>query len=203
MTPATHEVPMSMTSVAAALLLQSSPSATWTVDPGHSELGFRVRHMMVSSTRGRFDRFSGKLELDEQDVTRSKVEIEIEAASVNTNLPTRDDHLRSPDFLDVARYPTLTFRSTRVERRAGELIVTGDLTLHGVTRQVTLRGPELAMPVRDPWGNLRVGTRASTVLSRKAFGLKWNLALEAGGLAVGDEVELTLEVEFTRPVAKG
>jgi len=192
-----------MTSVAAALLLQSSPSTTWNVDPGHSELGFRVRHMMVSSTRGRFDRFSGKLELDEEDVTRSKVEIEIDAASVNTNLPTRDEHLRSPDFLDVARFPKLTFRSTRVELRGGELVVTGDLTLHGVTRQVTLRAPALTSPVRDPWGNLRAGTRASAVLSRKDFGLTWNVALEAGGLAVGDEVELTLEVEFTRPAAKG
>lgn len=189
--------------LALALFAEAALAGTWTLDPSHSEVGFRVRHMMVSSTRGKFDKVKGTLELDEQDVTKSKVSVTIEAGSINTSEPKRDEHLRSPDFFDVEKFPTLTFTSTKVESKGGQLLVTGDLSLHGVTKSVTLVADALPKAVMDPWGLKRTGTRATTKLNRKDFGLTWNKALEAGGLVVGEEVELSLEVEFTQaPPAK-
>ena len=159
---------------------------------------FKVKHMMISNVKGQFTG-AGVLTLDEQDVTKSRVEASIDAASITTREAERDTHLKSADFFDVEKFPTLSFKSTRVDRIAkGELAVTGDLAIHGVTRQVvfSVEGPTPA--AKDPWGNTRIGLSATTKINRKDFGLTWNAALEAGGILVGDEVTLTLEVEFVK-----
>ncbi|MDX2015078.1 MAG: YceI family protein [Myxococcaceae bacterium] len=188
-----------MSTMAASLVLAGAPgTSTWSLDVTHAELGFKVRHMMVSWTRGTFDRFSGTLELDEKDVSKSKVSVSIEVASVNTKVKERDDHLRGPDFFDVEKHPTMTFTSTGFAQKNGRLEVTGQLTIRGVSRKVVLDADPFPAAVKDPWGKWRTGTRATTKLSRKDFGLTWNKALEAGGVAVGDEVELGLDVEFIR-----
>lgn len=174
----------------------TSPSK-WVIDTGHSEVGFRVRHMMVSWTRGKFDRFEGTLELDSQDITRSKIDVRIEAGSINTNLADRDAHLKSADFFDAANFPHLHFTSQKIEQvNGGGLKVLGELEIRGVRKAVVLDVDALAPAAKDPWGGVRRGTRATTRLSRKDFGLNWNSALELGGVLVGDEVEIHLEIEL-------
>ncbi len=167
----------------------------WNFDLVHSSIGFWVRHLMVSKVRGRFPRWSGSLEFDEADPANSKVSVEIDASSVDTHEPKRDDHLRSPDFLDAAKYPHITFAGTKIERISeGELKVHGDLTIHGTTKPVVL-DVEYAGRTKDPWGGERIGFSAHTVIDRKEFGLTWNVLLEAGGLTVGDKITIDLEVE--------
>ncbi|MFN7132715.1 MAG: YceI family protein [Myxococcales bacterium] len=179
--------------------LASAGPVEWTIDPDHTQIGFRVRHMMVSWTRGHFRRFEGKVLLDEQAPERSRVEVKIDPASIDTAMPKRDEHLRSADFLHVERFPTMSFTSTTVKRAAGgKLKVLGELTLHGVTRPVVLEVQGLGAPTRDLWGGMRRGATARTTLSRKEFGLVWNTALETGGVAVGDEVHVELEVELVK-----
>lgn len=174
-----------------------SPVTKWVIDAAHSEVGFRVRHMMVSWTRGKFDRFEGTLELDSQDLSKSKVDVRIEAASINTNTADRDAHLKSADFFDAANSPYLTFTSQKIQQvSGGGLEVLGQLEIRGVKKTVTLEVEPLAPAAKDPWGGLRRGTRATTTLSRKDFGLNWNAALELGGVLVGDEVQITLEIEL-------
>ncbi len=191
-----------MTTLMAGLAVAAAPAAstaaTWDLDTTHAELGFKVRHMMVSWTRGKFDRFEGALQLDEEEVSKSKLTVSIDVASVNTNVKDRDDHLRSADFFEVEKFPKMTFTSTKVEPKNGRLLVTGDLSIRGVTKSVTLDADPLPPAVKDPWGKWRTGTRATTTLKRKDFGLTWNKALEAGGIAVGEDVELSLEVEFIK-----
>jgi len=168
---------------------------TWKIDPTHSAVRFSVRHLMISKVHGQFARFSGEVQLDDADVSRSSVKVEIEAASIHTNEVKRDAHLRSADFFDVEKFPTLTFVSKQVLAEGGKVTqVIGDLTIHGVTRQVTL-DVEDAGRSRDPWGNERVGYEVSTRISRKDFGLEWNVALETGGVLVGDKIDITLEVQ--------
>jgi len=172
---------------------------TWNVDPIHSVAEFKVKHMMISNVKGQFTGVSGVLSLDEANLTKSHVEATIDAASINTRDAQRDGHLKSADFFDVEKFPTLSFKSTRVENAGGgELAVAGDLTIHGVTRNVvfTVEGPTPA--TKDPWGNTRVGLSATAKLNRKDFGLTWNAALETGGILVGEEVTLTLDVEFVK-----
>ncbi len=174
-------------------------TTTWNVDPIHSVAEFKVKHMMISNVKGQFTGVSGVLSLDEANLTKSHVEATIDAASINTRDAQRDGHLKSPDFFDVEKFPTLSFKSTRVENAGGgELAVAGDLTIHGVTRNVvfTVEGPTPA--TKDPWGNTRVGLSATTKINRKDFGLTWNAALETGGILVGEEVTLTLDVEFVK-----
>jgi polyisoprenoid-binding protein YceI len=174
---------------------------SWEFDLSHSSVQFHVRHLMVSKVHGRFHKWSGTLELDPADPSRSRVEVAIDASSIDTREPKRDDHLRSADFLDVANFPQLKFQSTSVERHdGGEYTLTGDLTIHGVTRSVKLvvEGGET---VKDPWGGVRTGFSAKTTISRKDFGLTWNLALETGGFVVGDKVEITLEIEAIKKAA--
>ncbi|HTM16772.1 MAG TPA: YceI family protein [Terracidiphilus sp.] len=176
-----------------------STAATWNIDPVHTVAEFKVKHMMISNVKGQFKSVKGSLILDEADVTKSSIEATIEAASINTREEQRDTHLKSADFFDVEKYPTLTFRSTRVSRIGdGELAVEGDLTIHGVTRNVrfTVEGP--TPPGKDPWGNTRVGLSATTKINRKDFGLTWNAALETGGILVGEEVTITLDVQFVK-----
>jgi polyisoprenoid-binding protein YceI len=175
-------------------------TTTWNIDTVHSGINFTIRHMVVSKVRGRFTRFSGSLNLDEADLTRSVVEATIDAASIDTGTAQRDDHLRSPDFFDVERFPGLRFRSTRIDRDGDRYRVTGDLTIRDVTSEVVL-DVEYGGRARDPWGNERAGFIASTSLNRKDFGLVWNQVLEAGDVLVGDRVDVELEVQGVRATA--
>jgi polyisoprenoid-binding protein YceI len=172
----------------------------WDIDVGHSAIHFWVRHMVISKVHGRFAKWSGAIALDAQDLTRSSVEVRIDAASIDTQVADRDAHLKSPDFLDVARYPELTFRSKKIEKAAGGYRVTGDLTLHGVTREVALEA-EFAGTGKDPWGNERAGFSAKGALDRREFGLTWNAAVEAGGVLVGEKVEIAIELEAIKKAA--
>lgn len=177
----------------------NSPQATtttWNIDPAHTTAEFKVRHMMITNVRGHFSGITGVLTWDDQDVTKSHVEASIPAASINTREPDRDTHLKSADFLDVEKFPTLTFASTNITRTGeDELEVEGDLTIHGVTRTVVFAVEGPTPPGKDPWGNTRIGWTATTKINRKDFGLNWNAALETGGILVGEDVTLTLDVE--------
>jgi polyisoprenoid-binding protein YceI len=181
--------------------LATAPTAlsTWNLDAAHSVAEFKVKHMMISNVKGQFTKLTGVLNFDEQDITKSSVEASIDAGSIHTRDEQRDAHLKSADFFDVEKFPTLTFKSTGIARKSGdELAVTGDLTIHGVTRKVvfTVEGPTPA--AKDPWGNTRRGLSATTKINRKDFGLTWNAALETGGILVGDEVTITLDVQFVK-----
>lgn len=174
-------------------------AASWNIDPEHSNVGFKVRHLMVSNVKGHFDKYTGVVDINDKDITKSKLQVTIDTASINTNVQKRDEHLRSADFLDVAKYPTMTFVSKKVAK-AGKntLKVTGDLTLRGVTREVVLSVAELSAESKDPWGNIRRGATATASINRKDYGLVWNKALESGGVVVGDEVNIVLEVEMIK-----
>jgi polyisoprenoid-binding protein YceI len=177
----------------------SALSAPWELDAAHTGVHFKVRHLMVSSVRGDFQKVSGKIVYDESDITRSSADVTIEAASINTGVVKRDNDLRGPDFLDVSKHPTIHFRSKRVEPAGGgTLKVTGDLTIRGVTKEVVLQVEGPTAPIKDPWGNTRVGGSASTRINRKDFGLRYNETLETGGLVVGDEVDITIDMEIFR-----
>jgi polyisoprenoid-binding protein YceI len=172
--------------------------ATWNIDLAHSSVHFSVKHMVISKVRGRFAKFSGKLELDEQDPTRSTVEVRIDASSIETGVAERDAHLRSPDFFDVEKFAELTFASKRVERVSDDRYrVIGDLTIRGVTKEVALE-VEAGGTTKDPWGNERAGFTAHTRVDRKDFGLEWNKVIETGGVVVGDRVDIDLDVEGVR-----
>ena len=173
-----------------------APARSWNIDADHSEIGFRVRHMMVSWVKGRFGSFRGTVTIDDARPERSRVDVEIDAASIDTRLAARDEHLRSPDFLDAAGHPVLTFRSTRVAPSREGLAVTGELTIRGVTREVTLDVTGLTPAQTDPWGGVRRGASATARIHRKDFGLVWNSVVEGGGVLVGDEVTIQLEVEL-------
>ena len=181
-----------------AVAVPQTQTTTWNIDPVHSVAEFKVKHMMISNVKGQFTGVSGVLTLGD-NAEESKVEATIDAASVNTRESQRDAHLKSPDFFDVGKYPTLSFRSTRVKKSGeGELKVEGELTIHGVTRAVTFSVEGPTAPEKDPWGNARVGLSAVTKINRKDFGLTWNTALETGGILVGDEVTITLDVQFVK-----
>jgi polyisoprenoid-binding protein YceI len=172
----------------------------WDFDLSHSSVNFHVRHLMVSKVHGRFSLWSGKLELDEQDLTKSQLEVEIDATSVDTKEAKRDEHLRSADFFDVAQFPKLTFKSSKIEKDGDDYKVTGDLTIKGVTKSVTLE-VEGGAVVKDPWGGTRTGFSAKTTINRKDFGLTWNVALETGGFLVSDKIEISLEIEAVKKAA--
>jgi polyisoprenoid-binding protein YceI len=174
-------------------------ATTWNIDPDHTNVGFKVRHLMVSNVRGSFDKHSGVVDINDKDITKSKVQVSIDTASINTNVKKRDDHLRSADFFDVAKYPTMTFMSKKVARvGTDKLKVTGDLTLHGITKEVVLDVEGPSKESKDPYSFTRIGAVASTKINRKDFGLVWNAVLETGGVAVGDEVSITLEIEMIK-----
>jgi polyisoprenoid-binding protein YceI len=175
---------------------------TWNIDPSHSTIAFSVRHMVVSKTRGRFNKWSGKLRFDAENPAASLVEVDIDPASLDTGDAQRDAHLRSPDFFDVEKHPTASFRSSKVEV-AGEdrYRVTGNLTVHGITQPVVL-DVTYEGSGKDPWGGERAGFSATTTIDRKHFGLEWNKALETGGLLVGEKVELNLEIEAVKQAAQ-
>ncbi|RME43151.1 MAG: polyisoprenoid-binding protein [Chloroflexi bacterium] len=167
----------------------------WNIDPAHTLLEFSAKHMMFTTVRGRFQEFSGTINLNEEDITQSSVEGTVNVASITTGNNDRDNHLRSPDFFDVENYPTISFKSTRIERANGNrLKLAGDLTIKDVTREVvfdvTYDGPH-----KDPWGNRRYAFSGDAALNRKDFGLTWNVPLEAGGWLVGDEIKLHIELQ--------
>ncbi len=175
------------------------PTTTWNIDPAHSAAEFKVKHMMISNVKGKFSGISGVLKLDEADPTRSTVDALIPAATLSTADEQRDNHLKSADFFDAEKFPTLAFKSSQVKRVAeGELAVTGELTMHGVTRPVTFAVEGPSQPGKDPWGNLRIGLSATTKINRKDFGLVWNAALETGGVLVGEDIAVTLDVQFIK-----
>lgn len=174
-------------------------TTTWQIDPAHSSASFSIKHMMIAKVNGGFEKLSGQLVLDKENFANSKVEADIEAASINTREAQRDAHLKSADFFDVEKYPTISFRSNKVERVGeGELKVLGELTIHGVTKSVTLDVDGPSDELKDPWGQTKIGATGTTKIKRKEFGLTWNAALEAGGVLVGDDVSITLDMQFVK-----
>lgn len=170
----------------------------WKIDPAHSQIDFAVKHMMISTVRGRFEQFTGEVNFNQEDPTQSSVTAQIDAASINTREPNRDAHLRSPDFLDVEKYPELTFKSTKIEvldERRGR--ITGDLTIKDETHPVTL-DVEYMGQAKSPWGTTSAGFEATAVLLRKKWGLTWNKALESGGVLVGDEIKVQIALEVVQ-----
>ena len=181
------------------LAASQTSTTTWTIDPAHSIAEFKVKHMMIANVKGQFSKVSGSLFLDEANLANSHIETSIEAASIHTRDEQRDAHLKSADFLDVDKFPTLNFRSAAIDIiQDGELSVEGDLTIHGITHKVRFAVEGPTPPTRDPWGNTRVAISAVTKINRKDFGLTWNAALETGGILVGDDVTITLDVEFVK-----
>lgn len=179
--------------------------STWQIDPAHTGVEFAVKHMMISTVKGRFADVSGTIVLDEADLSGSSVEVDIDAASIDTRQDQRDEHLRSSDFFDVQNHPKITFRSRRVESEGGgRFRVIGDLTIRGVTREVVLEATDEGRGM-DPWGNEKAGFTAHTVIDRQDYGLTWNTALETGGILVGNEVKISLEVQAAKvqPVEAG
>jgi polyisoprenoid-binding protein YceI len=174
---------------------------TWQIDSAHSGIHFAVRHLVIARVRGQFSRWTGALEVPDGDFRRATVNVTIDATSIETGVADRDAHLKSADFFDVATYPELTFRSRQIVPRGGDRFdLVGDLTIHGVTREVAL-AVESAGQTNDPWGNVRAGFAAKTAVDRKDFGLTWNQVLEAGGVMVGDKVEIEIEVEAVKQSA--
>ncbi len=174
------------------------PPITYEIDPTHSSIHFSVRHLMVSNVRGEFTKVSGTVNFDPERPEAATIEAAIDATSISTRDAQRDGHLKSPDFLDTEKYPTITFRSKKVEIVSGGGKVTGDLTIRGVTREILLDVEGPTPEIKDPWGKQRIGASATAKLNRKDFGLTWNAALETGGVMVGDEVKITLDVEVVR-----
>lgn len=173
--------------------------STWNIDPAHSSAEFKVKHMMISNVRGKFSGLTGSLTFDEADLTRSAIQASIPLATISTGDEQRDGHLKSPDFFHAEQHPEMTFKSTQIAvKEPGELAVTGELTIHGVTKPVTFDVEGPTPPAKDPWGNTRVGLSATTKINRKDFGLTWNAALETGGVLVGEDVAITLDVQFIK-----
>lgn len=174
--------------------------STWLIDPAHSSANFSVKHMMIAKVHGGFEKVSGTLQYDPSDITKASIEASIDAASINTRETQRDGHLKSADFFDVEKYPTLNFKSKKVEKDGEDLKVTGDLTIHGITKEVVLEVEGPTAEMKDPYGNIKIGISATTKIKRKDFGLTWNAALEAGGVLVGDDVAISLDIQFAKKV---
>jgi polyisoprenoid-binding protein YceI len=194
-----------MAGLAAAMALPASAgTTTWQIDPRHSSAQFGVTHLMISTVRGEFHGVKGTVVLDDKDITKSTVDVSIDATSVDTREPDRDKHLKSADFFDVATYPSISFKSTKVAQvSSGQLKVTGDLTIRGVTKQVVLNVDGPKAPIKDPWGLQRSAVSATTKINRQDFGVSWNKALDSGGVMVADDVNITLDVEmFVAPAGK-
>lgn len=190
---------ISLIALLALLLPLSATASTWTLDPDHSTVQFKVRHLMISNVKGVFEKVSGTLNLDEQDITKSKIDVTIDTASVDTNIKKRDDHLRSADFFDAAKFPTITFASTKVEKvGTDKLKVFGNLTIKGTTRLVILEVEGLTPEIKDPWGKGRRGASATTNINRKDFGVNWSATMDNGGMVVAEDVAILLEVEFIK-----
>lgn len=195
------EAPVRQTSTSAKAVYSPIPGGVYTIDPAHSSIGFSIRHLMLSVVTGRFDDFSGSIRIDGDDVTKSSVEFTAKVASIDTDVPKRDEHLRSADFFEVEKYPEMTFRSTRVERAGDGYVAHGKLTLKGVTKEIAIPFT-LFGAIQDPWGGTRIGVDASTTLDRQDYGITWNAQLEGGGVSVGNEVDVHLAVEAVKQEPK-
>jgi polyisoprenoid-binding protein YceI len=193
-------VPLLTLTAGLATAASSGSVTTWEIDPAHSSAQFAVRHMMLNKVRGEFGKLTGTLELDEKDLTRSSVQATVDAASINTREPNRDKHLRSADFFDVDKHPTLTFKSKQLKRESGRLKMLGDLTIRGVTREVVFDVEPGPGVVKGPHGNRR-GASATTRINRKEFGLTWNRPIDAAGVLVSEEVEITVDVQLVQKSA--
>jgi polyisoprenoid-binding protein YceI len=176
----------------------ASAQYTYEIDTAHSSAQFSVRHMMVSNVKGEFNKLSGAVVYDPKNLAATKINATVDVTTIGTREPKRDAHLKSPDFFDAAKYPAIAFHSKAVSNLNGKIQVRGDLSMHGVTREVVLTVEPLSPEIKDPYGLLRTGTTASTKVNRKDWGLNWNAALETGGVVVGDEVTITLDIEMTR-----
>jgi polyisoprenoid-binding protein YceI len=174
--------------------------STYQLDPSHSSINFSVKHMMIAKVHGGFEKMSGVLSYDPKNPTATTVEVNIEVASINTRDTARDTHLKSAEFFDAEKYPSIIYKSVRVQEKKGNLTIQGELTIHGVTQPVTVELERPSEERKDPWGNLKIGASGSAKVKRKDFGLTWNAALEAGGLLVGDDVNITLDVQFVKQV---
>ena len=189
----------------AAILSQPAGAATseWKIDPAHSSAQFSVRHLAISTVRGAFSKVNGTIVLDDKDITKSTVDVTIDVSTVDTREPGRDNDLRSDKFFDVAHFPTMTFKSKKVEQAAaGKLKVTGDLTIRGTTKEVILDVEGPTTPIKDPFGFLRAGANATTKINRQDFGVKWNATMDNGGVVVGDDVHITIDAEMVKPLPK-
>ena len=171
----------------------------WTLDPAHSSASFSIRHMMIAKVHGGFTKLSGNLQFNQDDLSKSSINALIDTSSIDTRESKRDEHLKSADFFDVAKFPAIAFKSSRVLRTgSGQFQIVGNLDMHGVSKEVTLDVEGLDAEVKDPWGNIKLGASASTKIKRKDFGLTWNAGLEAGGVLVGDDVTITLDIQFSK-----
>jgi polyisoprenoid-binding protein YceI len=175
-------------------------SAIYKIDPTHSNVSFSIKHMMIAKVHGAFEKMSGTLNYDAANPNKASIEVSIEAGSINTHEAQRDVHLKSPDFFDVEKFPLILFKSKRIDGSGEELKVIGDLTIHGVTQSIVLEIEGPSQEMKDPWGNIKIGASGKTKIKRKDFGLIWNAALEAGGVLVGDEVSIALDVQFVKQV---
>ncbi len=195
-----------ITILAIGLLVVAAPTLAhatdYKIDPSHTAVTFSVKHMMISNVRGEFEKLTGTISASGSDPNSVKIDVTIDASSINTRVDRRDAHLKSPDFLEVAKYPAITFKSTKVEAAGpSKWKVTGNLTIHGVTREVALDVIGPTPEIIDPMGSTRIGASATATISRKDFGLTWNKALESGGVVVGDEVDIQIDVEAVKTKA--
>ena len=191
--------------ILAAVLAISSLAATtiWQIDPQHTAAGFSIKHLMISTVRGQFKSVTGTVVWDDQDINKSKVDVTIDANTVDTSEPKRDADLKSANFFDVAHYPTITFKSKKIEQvSAGKIKITGDLTIHGVTKEVALNVEGPTGPVKDPWGNTRVAASATTRINRQDFGIKWDNKMDNGGLVVSNDVDIIIDLEMIKKQPK-
>jgi polyisoprenoid-binding protein YceI len=199
MIPTLRALIVTPAAILAAAAAAAAQPVTWQIDPVHSTATFAVRHMMVTTVRGTFQKLAGTVQFDGKDVKTIVAQATIDVASIDTREPKRDEHLRSADFFDAATFPTITFASKRVEPKgAGRFALVGDLTIKGVTREVTLDVEGPTPEIKDPGGNIRIGASATTKINRQDFGVSWNRALDAGGVVVGDEVAITLDLSLIR-----
>jgi len=170
----------------------------WQLDGAHSSAGFAVKHMMISKVHGTFSKMSGTLQYDGGDITKAQVEAKVDVSSINTNDAQRDTHLKSADFFDAEKFPQIIFKSRKIEKNGSGLKISGDLTMHGATKEVVFNVDGPSQEVKDPHGNIKIGASATTTLKRKEFGLMWNAALETGGVMVSDDVALSIDVQFAK-----
>ncbi len=184
--------------LAAAAVPAYAKPTTWNIDPAHSAAEFVVQHMGISNVRGQFTKLSGTVTWDPENPTGAVVEATVDATTVDTHEEKRDQHLKSPDFFDVAKFPTLTFKSTKVVKKGKQLAVTGDLTMHGVTKEVTFLVDPPAKTIKDPWGNTRTAATGITKVNRTEYGLKWNKVIEGGGNVVGEDVAIGISLELVQ-----
>jgi len=198
-----NNLKLALSSLATAATLALSLSAVadttpWSLDPTHSRVGFEISHMVISTVSGRFKEVSADVKLDEENLAKSSVSVTVQAKSIDTDEPKRDDHLRSPEFFDVAKFPTITFASSSIKAAGGEKYkLSGDLSIHGISKPVTLDAT-ISKAVKNPWGKMVRGVKLTGKIKRSDFGLTWNKALETGGLVVGDEVKLVIQAEVNK-----